>query len=79
MTHNQHVLAKIRTISAIQKASRSHLLSPQAGVMMALEEAIYDKRREVEALLLSGKIDTVAYRDAKSKWAKWTASWSANR
>lgn len=79
MTHNKRVLARIATIGAVQKASRAYLPSPNAGVMMALEEAIQEKRGELEALLLSGKTDSAAYRTAKSKLAKWSAAWNANR
>jgi hypothetical protein len=79
LTHNQRVLAKIQTTFAVDKARRGHLLKPQNRVMDALREAIDGKSRELQAMIIAGKLDTDGYRLAKEQHACWTEAWYSNR
>ncbi|ASL48885.1 Lipopolysaccharide assembly protein B (plasmid) [Burkholderia sp. AD24] len=66
MTHNQKVLAQIVAHHAVQRASRADVRPPQERVMEALGEAIDSKRKEVQAFVLAGRIQTDKYRAAKA-------------
>lgn len=79
MTHNQTVLAQIVAHHAVQKASRTDVRPPRERVMEALGEAIDSKQKELQALVLAGRIQTDDYRAAKAQLAKWSDAWNSNR
>ena len=78
-THNKTLLAAIQASRAVDKARRAHLPQPQIRVMEALREAIDSKSSDLRALVLAGKLETDAYRQAKAEHARWTQAWNSNR
>jgi Spy/CpxP family protein refolding chaperone len=76
---NRGILAKMMASHAVQRARRTDLRPPQDRAMEALKEAIDSKRGEVQRMVVTGQLNTDAYRDAKAQLARWHEAWSSNR
>lgn len=79
LTSNQVVLARLLAANAISKARQAPVEPPQRRVMEALREAIAGKQRELEALVLAGKLDSEVYRETKLQVERWSQAWNSNR